>query len=363
MFAFPAAKRAFLLLMSAILILSVPAAQAEEESGYLGVMLQDVSPSMAKALQLGDESGVLISQVVEDSPAAKAGLEDGDVIVAFEGKSLDDYAGLTKAVRSFKPGTEVTVTVIREGKKQDVTVELGERENDFSWTVVSEGDHNLELHKLHEDGHTWTFDSDEDFVFPEGEHGNVFVTKMGDGEDMSVFFVGEDRGFMGVHLDDLNEQMGEYFGVKDGKGALVTEVVEDSPAAEAGLKAGDVITKLDDTEVADSGELYKFMAGSEKDQKVQVGYMRKGKFSKTEITLAEAPQTEFSNHIKIMTDRNHNMHFNGPKKLHIERAPHAERHVEVIREVHGADDDIEEMRNELDKMRQELEEMRKELKK
>jgi len=90
MFAFPAAKRAPLLLMTLLFLIAAPLAMADDDSGYLGVMLQDVSPSMAKALQLGDQTGVLINQVVEDSPAAKAGLQDGDVIVAFEGKSLEN---------------------------------------------------------------------------------------------------------------------------------------------------------------------------------------------------------------------------------------------------------------------------------
>ncbi len=100
------------------------------DSGYLGVMLQDLSPAMAKALQLGDQSGVLVSDVVDDSPAAKAGLQDGDVIVAFAGKPLSDYDSLTAAVRAAKPGEKVDVTVLRDGKKKTIKVELGEREDD-----------------------------------------------------------------------------------------------------------------------------------------------------------------------------------------------------------------------------------------
>jgi len=249
--------------------------------------------------------------------------------------------------------------VIREGKKQDIKVELGERDDDFAWTFVGPGDHDpAELHEMMKDGgHAWVFKDDDDFEFPEGAHGNVFVKRLGD-DDADVFFVGEDRGYMGLHLDDLNQQLGEYFGVKDGKGALVTEVVEDSPAAAAGLKAGDVITKLDDTEIADSGDLYGFMADTEKDQKVNVGYMRKGKFGKTEVTLAEAPETDFSDQVRIMTDRAHNMHFSGPSRMKV-RAPR----VEVIREMQTTDKELQEMREELDQMREELHKMRQELKK
>ena len=73
--AFPAAKRTPFLVLTALLLFSVSPAVAGDGSGYLGVMLQDVSPSMAKALQLGDETGILINEVVADSPAAAAGLE------------------------------------------------------------------------------------------------------------------------------------------------------------------------------------------------------------------------------------------------------------------------------------------------
>jgi len=359
MIAFPAAKRAFLFLISALILVSVPLALAGGDSGYLGVMLQDVSPSMAKALQLGDQSGVLINEVVDDSPAAKAGLEDGDVIVAFEGKSLDDYSDLTKAVGAHKPGTKVTVTVLRDGTKKDIEVELGERENDFAWTMVGpEGHDTVKLHKMMKDG-------DHDFVFESNDgSANVWVQSFDGDHDMDVAFFSENRGFLGVHLDDLNGQLGEYFGIKEGKGVLVTEVIEESPAAAAGLKAGDVIVKIDSDEVDSATGLHKFMSNTEAEQKVNVHYMRKGKYSKAEVTLGEAPADEFSEHIKVLTDRGHNMHFsNSPKRIRVERAPHVERRVEVIHEMQGVEGDLDEMREELEKMRAELKEMQKELKK
>jgi hypothetical protein len=102
---------------------------------------------------------------------------------------------------------------------------------------------------------------------------------------------------------------------------------------------------------------------TEKDQAVTIGYLRKGKFAKTEVTLAEAPETEFSEQIRIMTDRAHNMHFDGPKKMQVRRFPGPERRFEVIRELDDAEGDIAAMREELEKMRQELEAMKKELKK
>ena len=352
MFAIPAAKRTLVLIMSLALLVFAATAVAGEEKGYLGVVLQDISPSMAKALQIEEDTGVMVNEVVDDSPAAKAGLEDGDVILSFNGEKITDYGDLTNAVRKTSPGDEVEVVVLRAGKKKNFAVEVGQHEAKNVFFMSDEGDvHAPHFKHFESDGaNVWVMSDDENDV--------TWNVKKND------FVFNSNRGYMGVHLDDINEQMGEYFGVEGGEGALVTEVVEDSPAAEAGLQAGDVITKVDDTEIASMSDLHEMVQGTEKDQKVQIGYMRKGKFSKVEVTLAEAPETEFSDQIKIMTDRAHNMHFSGPSKLHIKRAPHGERHVEVIREMHGgADEELQEMRDELEKMRQELEEMRNELKK
>ena len=76
MFAFPAAKRTIVLIMGIALLVASLTAFAGDEKGYLGVVLQDISPSMAKALQIDEKSGVMVNEVVDDSPAAKAGLED-----------------------------------------------------------------------------------------------------------------------------------------------------------------------------------------------------------------------------------------------------------------------------------------------
>ena len=128
MIAFPAAKRAFLFLISALLLVSVPLAQAGEESGYLGVMLQDVSPSMAKALQLGDQSGVLINEVVDDSPAAKAGVKVGDILIEVDGKRIDSARTAQKLVAKMKDGQKATLKVIRNKKPRTLTATMVEKE-------------------------------------------------------------------------------------------------------------------------------------------------------------------------------------------------------------------------------------------
>ena len=336
MHAFKAAKRVLLPLVIGALMVAGPAVAGD--SGYLGVMLQDLSPAMAKALQLDDQSGVLVSEVVDDSPAAKAGLLDGDVIIAFAGESLADNGALTRAVREAKPGDKVEVTVLRDGQKKTINVELGERQNDFAW---------------------FTPGSDDDVkVIMKGLHG-------GDG-DFEFHSLPEDRGWLGVQFDDVSPQLGEYFGVKDGEGVLVTEVVEESPAAKAGLMAGDVIVRMGTTEVEDTGDLREALAGTKAEDKIDVEYVRKGKTQSADVTLAEAPE-----HENVFPFGDHGFHAMAPKMMHRFLAPGGhdvrvmgapDHRVEIIREMDAAGEDLKEMRQELDKMRDELEEMRQELK-
>ena len=363
MFAFPAAKRTFVLMMSIALLVTVVVAQAGEEKGYLGVKLQELTPSMAKALQMDDESGVMINEIVDDSPAEKAGLEDGDVILEFNGKTISDNGDLTKAVRATSPGEEVKVVVLRNGKTKSIKIEVGKNESRNVFFMSGDGDSHAPHfehfgegdHKVMimsgDDDFTWTMDEDMDFSF------------------------NSDRGYMGVHLDDLNEQMGEYFGVKDGNGALVTEVVEDSPAAKAGLKAGDVIVKVGENDVESAASLHKAIADTEPEQQMAIKVMRKGRSKDLSITLGEMPEEAFSkrmefigkgdNHFSIHTAPRMMKHF-GHDDVDvrvIRRAPHAKHEYLELKELHEAESELKEMREELHNMQKELKKIQEELKK
>jgi len=364
MFAFPAAKRIFVLMSSIVLLVTVVVAQAGQDKGYLGVKLQDLTPSMAKALQMGDKSGVMINEVVDDSPAEKAGLEGGDVILEFNGNTISDNKDLSKAVRGASPGDKVEIVVLRNGKNKSLEVEIGKHEDKSLYWVSEDGD----MHGSHfkhygegdhkvivmsgDDDFTWTVDDD----MPSG--------------------LESDRGYMGVHLDDLNEQMGEYFGVEDGKGALVTEVVEDSPAAAAGLKAGDVIVRIGENDIDSSKGLHKAIADTEPEQQMSVKVMRKGKSKELSITLGEVPEDAFSKRMEFIGDRDDHFsihtaprmmkHFGhgGDMDVRVMRwgAPHGSDEFLELKELHQAEGELKEMREELDKMREELKEIQEELK-
>jgi serine protease Do len=367
MFAFPAAKRTIVLIMSVALIVSAYIASAGEDQGYLGVILQDVTPSMAKALQMDEKTGVMINEVVDESPAAKAGFEDGDVILEFNGKTISSNGELTKAVQNTSPGDNVKVVVLRGGKNKTIDVEVGEKEFKNVY-FFSDGNDAHAPHAEHfggEGSNVWVMSGDEE----------NFSWNM---DNEMVMEFNPDRGYLGVHLDDINEQMGEYFGVEDGKGALVTEVVEDSPAAAAGLKAGDVIVQIGENEVDSSSGLHQAIADTKPEQQMAVKVMRKGQSKSVSITLGEMPENSYSTHMEFSSEGdNHFTVHSAPTMLkHFNHSGGSDVDVRVIRsggahgkdiEVHGmhemeeAHQELKVMRSELDNMREELEKMKKEL--
>jgi len=94
--------------------------------GWLGVSIQTITPELAKQFDLKDEKGVLVGDVVEDSPAEKAGIQRGDVIIEFEGKEVNDPSSLRNMVASTSPGKEVGIKLLRDGKAKTVNVTIAE---------------------------------------------------------------------------------------------------------------------------------------------------------------------------------------------------------------------------------------------
>jgi serine protease Do len=163
--------------------------------GYLGVMIQPVTPSLAKAFGLADVKGAIVGDVTKDSPAARAGLLKGDVIVAMNGQPIKDSLELRLKVAQTPPGTEVRFTLRREGREKDVTVKLGE--------------------------------------LPEK------AQAASGGEAAS-------SPLSGVKVEDLTPDIAEQVGVARGTlGVVVDSVADDSPASDAGLRRGDVIEEVD----------------------------------------------------------------------------------------------------------------------
>jgi serine protease Do len=165
--------------------------------GYLGVMIQDVTPALAKEFKLKDASGALIGDVVPKGPADKAGLKDGDVVLEYNGKNVVDSRRLRLAAGETKPGTTVPVKILRNGESKtlEITVQQVPGSEDLAKNNTPNGTDNGTLN--------------------------------------------------GVGVSDLDQQTRQGLKLPDNvKGVVITEVQPDSPAAEAGLKQGDVIQEI-----------------------------------------------------------------------------------------------------------------------
>jgi serine protease Do len=207
---------------------------------YLGVSTEDVSKENMARYGMRDVRGVGVTEVMKDSPAEKAGLRKDDVILRFDGESVTSVRKLTRLVSESSADQTVRLTISRGGAEQEVTATLSKRDfngllrgkiNDEIWKGVEKDWPKIELGKLE---------------------------TLGDGN--FVFALGNRR--IGVSTQTLSKQLAEYFGVKDG-GVLITSVTENSPAAKAGLKAGDVITAIDGEKVASPGDLTRGLSKKE----------------------------------------------------------------------------------------------------
>jgi serine protease Do len=226
---------------------------AGQKAGWLGVALQDVTEDVRDALPRNVREGAMISEVVEDSPADNAGLEEGDVITRFDGESIGGASDLTKAVRDASPDETVDIEFYRDGRLMRERVTLAEREDETPDADVT---------RPRTRRFEWRGEEPNAPRPPRTPHMFQFQELHGT--------------YLGVHLMDLNDQLAEYFGTDKDGGALVTEVMEDSPAAEAGVKAGDVITQIGDEEVSDVAEVRDALQDYEEGESVEVHVLRKG---------------------------------------------------------------------------------------
>jgi serine protease Do len=316
-----------LLIPLALVMLLTGAALADD--GWLGVQLQALDPEMTKALQLKDDQGALVDEVVGESPAEKAGLKHGDVIVAFQGDPVREVKDLTKAVSKASPGDEVSVIVLRDGKRQDLKVTLGERE-ERNVIVLRHG-------------------SDDDSATCAGKDGK-------DGKDFEIYTFTARGGYLGISMQDLTEQLGKHFGVEGGEGVLVSEIKPDTPAARAGIEAGDVIVKVGDQAVTGGGELRKALAEVKPGDEVALAVVRDGRSRTLSAKLAEWPEnTELeAKDVQVYLD-----HMSGGAPRMREFMP--SEHVREIR-VTRPDGDVEGLRADIEQLRKDLETMRQELK-
>jgi S1-C subfamily serine protease len=225
----------------------------------LGVTVSDVEAADAKAAPPG---GARIEEVDSGSPAEKAGLKAGDIVVEFDGERVRSARQFTRLVQETPGGRTVTLTVMRGGQRQSLQATPEGRP--FSWSFDIDGDR---IRRDVERGLREWERGLRDFRLDLPSFGFRY-----DGPALGR------RGRLGVSVEGLTPQLAEYFGAKDG-GVLVTSVTEASAGAKAGLRAGDVITSVNGTRVRDANALVRELDGA--GGEVTIGLLRDRK----ELTL------------------------------------------------------------------------------
>ncbi|MDE3179646.1 MAG: PDZ domain-containing protein [Acidobacteriota bacterium] len=190
---------------------------------FLGVILKDVTAEEVRTMKLPGEYGAIVTHVEADSPAAKAGLKENDVILEFGGMRVWSADQLAQLVHETPPGRTVTLGISRAGRKLNLTASLANRSASAAMPAFA-------MPQIHINPRTFDF-----HYAPFGPH-------------------------LGIHGETLTSQLAAYFGVKQGSGVLVEDVEKDSPAAKAGLEAGDCIVKVGSTAIASVFELQNALA-------------------------------------------------------------------------------------------------------
>jgi serine protease Do len=188
--------------------------------GMLGIYIQNITDDTAKALELKDTSGVLVSEVFGGSAAEKAGLKRGDIITAVNGEKIQDSNVFRNKIASTLPGTDIKLTVYREGKEQELTATLDE----FNEKSVSRNPN----------------DENQDQSIPEKQSGKL-----------------------GLSLQPVTPQTARQLGLNSTDGLVVTDIDPTGPAAEAGLARGDVILEINKRAVSSVEDVQSALAKSD----------------------------------------------------------------------------------------------------
>jgi serine protease Do len=233
---------------------------------YLGIGVKDIDNESAKKLNLKDVRGVEITQVEENSPAAKAGIKEGDVVLEYNGQPVEGGEQLSRLVRETPVGRQVKVGVWRNGSMQTLTASVEPHKGGM---IFANGN--------------GPFVMPPEIHFPEQMQGMRIPNV-----EMPGFAMTGMSPMLGIIGESLSseEQLAEFFGVKEG--VLVKSVNKNSAAEKAGIKAGDVIVKVDDEKVGTSREITSALRSARSKKTVTVTVVRAKKEMPVTVTVEAA---------------------------------------------------------------------------
>ncbi len=369
-------KSTWLLVAALAAVAALPVTAAAQ--GWLGVTTQPTDEDLRRGLDL-TRDGLLVNRVFEGSPAERAGLRKGDVILRYDGRSVTDPGDLRSVVRESRPGDTVPVEIWRNGARRTLDVEVGEvpaSEQDSSDVPVPpspraprapaapraprtpeperserrsrDADREttrrmiLDGRELSEDEIKERLEKGELKGLKELEGFGDFNWLHGDGSGAFVF---SGRGRLGVRVEKLTSDLAQALGVSGDRGVLVLQVMEDTPAQKAGLRAGDVILKVGERDVGDTDQLTRELR--QREGRTDIVVQRKGSRRTIEVDLPSRSRSMLAP--------------DGSRRGLDMRIPEPGRAPRVYRWQGQDDGTIDALREELRQLRRELEELRREL--
>jgi predicted metalloprotease with PDZ domain len=256
---------------------------------WLGVETREVDAERVKELKLPAERGVVVGRVAPNSPAAKAGLKENDVITEVGGQRVEGAAQFGRMIHETPAGRTIQLTVWREGQAQTLSATLGQAEEiRRGWMNTEPGAFALRMPEV----------EIPDIDMPE-------VAEMPDMPNMEfdngVLLLPTGHPRLGIDAEDISGQLGTYFGAPEGEGILVRNVNPGSPAEKGGVKAGDVITTFNGERIRSLGDLREKLAGKKDEKPAKLGVLRNKSALSLSVELP-APQTKTLHRVSHSTN-------------------------------------------------------------
>ena len=212
-----------------------------ENQGYLGIHVQKLNQPEKTALNISD--GVLVTEVEEGSPAEDADIRSGDVILRIDEKTVRSAKQLKNMIRDYKPETRIKITLLRALKEEEIVASLGKKEiSEIFWY---------------------------------------------DKNNPKMRIISGKRAYLGVRLEPLTPDLAEYFKRPESGGALILEVLKESPAEKSGLKAGDVILTIERESIKTPEDVIQILREFESGESIQIEVIRHGHSQTFSVTLDE----------------------------------------------------------------------------
>ncbi len=262
---------ALILIFSVTVLFSVVTAK-DNTNAWLGISTQTVDDELAEAFNLDVSYGAIINEIYEDSPADKAQLLEGDVIILFNSEKVYDFDDLIDYLEDSAPNDIISLTIMRANDKMTFDVTLGEMSKRKSRRIWN-NKNNISMPSTPS--------------MPSMPNMPDFNFNSNNGGSHNYHYSFGNSSYIGVSLSSLSDQLRDYFGTDEDEGILVSEVEDDSPADKAGIKAGDIIIKADDDAVADYNDLKDVISDKDEGEIIALTIIRDKRKKQIDVTVAE----------------------------------------------------------------------------